>query len=72
MDRKIKKENMSQQYERPPDKDELSSAASAGGPVPSDMEDSARLSPLGALAQSECDAELPAMLCWVGEKIGLE
>lgn len=42
------------------DEDELSTAASEGGPVPSDMEDSTGLPPLGAVAQSEC--ELAAML----------
>lgn len=47
---------------RASDEDELSIAASEGGFMPSDMEDSAGLPPSGVVAQSECDAELAAML----------
>lgn len=47
---------------------ELSIAASEGGLMPSEVEDSAGLPPSGVLAQSEADVELAAVLAPVSHK----
>lgn len=51
---------------------ELSIAASEGGRMPSEVEDSAGLPPSSMLAQSEADVELAAVLARSATSFGLE